>query len=83
MAKRFIHIAAKDTITETSSFSFKLEEDWLTSDEAAQYLKISIKTLMNLSSNGQIHYYKLGRLNRYKKSELAKLIKPAYEKKEV
>lgn len=64
----------------SSSFSFKSEEEWLTSNEAAMYLKISTKTLMNLSCNGTINYYKFGRLNRYKKSELAQLIKPAYEK---
>ena len=65
------------------SLSFKLEEEWLTSKEAAHYLKISTKTLMNLSSNGQVPYHKFGRLNRYRKSELAKLITPAFEKKEV
>ena len=83
MVKKFIHIKPNSTITNTSSFSFKLEEEWLTSKEAAHYLKISIKTLMNLSSNGQILYFKFGRLNRYQKSDLAKLITPAFEKKEV
>lgn len=64
-----------------SSLTNKLEEEWLNSVEAADYLRISIKTLMNLSSNGTIPYHKFSRLNRYKKSELAQLIKPAFEKR--
>ncbi|MEQ1722680.1 MAG: helix-turn-helix domain-containing protein [Pseudobdellovibrio sp.] len=71
-----------DKRSDVSSFSFKLEEEWLNSAEAADYLRISIKTLMNLSSNGTIKYYKFGRLNRYIKSELAKLITPAFQKEE-
>ncbi len=72
-----------DKRLEFSSLPFELDEEWLNSVEAANYLRISIKTLMNLSSNGTVPYYKFGRLNRYKKSELAKLIKPAFTKKEV
>lgn len=83
MSKKQIHMKKLSDVNETSSFSFKLEEEWLNSKEAAEYLRISIKTLMNLSSNGTIKYHKFGRLNRYRKSELAQLIKPAFEKKEV
>ena len=43
---------------------------WLNSNEAASYLRISVKTLMNLSSNGTIPFYKFGRRNRYRKDEL-------------
>jgi excisionase family DNA binding protein len=43
---------------------------WMNSTEAASYLRISVKTLMNLSSSGQIPFYKFGRRNRYRKDEL-------------
>lgn len=81
MNKKQIHINRISGVNETSSFPFELEEEWLNSKEAAAYLKISLKTLMNLCSNGSIQFYKFGRLNRYKKSELIQLIKPAFEKR--
>ena len=49
-------------------------EKMMTSEEAAEYLGISIQSLLNRVSAGSIPYYKLGRLNRYKKSELAQLL---------
>lgn len=50
------------------------DEEWLTSSEAANYLGISNKTLMNLASNGKVPYYKFGRRNRYLKDELRMLL---------
>ena len=50
------------------------EFDWLTSEEAANYLRVSVKTLLNNVSNGTIPYYKFGRRNRYKKSELREML---------
>lgn len=47
-----------------------LKIEWLNSDEAARYLKLPIKSLMNLTSRGAIPYYKLGRLNKYRRDEL-------------
>lgn len=46
----------------------------LTSKEAADYLRVSIARLMNLTSNGKIPYYKFGRSNRYLISELKELL---------
>lgn len=55
--------------------SFKVKKTkWLTSKEAATYLNISIARLRNMSSNGQIPYYKLGRSNRYSLEELNLLL---------
>lgn len=48
--------------------------EWLTSDEAATYLRISVGNLRNETSNGNIPFYKLGRRNRYLKSELTQLL---------
>lgn len=47
---------------------------WLTSNEAAEFLKISKSCLMNMCSNGQIPYYKLERRNRYRMSDLKDLL---------
>ncbi|MBY0554338.1 helix-turn-helix domain-containing protein [bacterium] len=49
-------------------------EEWLNSNEAAAYLKISRQVLMNLSSNGKVPFYKFGRRNRYLKSQLRDLL---------
>ena len=49
-------------------------DNWLNSKETALYLKISIKTLFNLTSNGRIPFYKFGRRNRYKLDDLRNLL---------
>jgi excisionase family DNA binding protein len=49
-------------------------DEWFTTKEAAQYLRISEKNLLNLSSNGKIRHYKFGRRNRYLRRELRELI---------
>ena len=54
-----------------SSLTFK---DILNSNEAAKYLGLSVQALLNRASSGTIPYYKLGRLNRYKKSELTQIL---------
>jgi excisionase family DNA binding protein len=48
--------------------------EWLTSAEAATYLRITKRQLFNLTSNGKIPYYKFGRSNRYRKDELRQLL---------
>lgn len=52
----------------------KDEEEWLTTEEAAEYLKISPGSLRNMTSNGQVPFYKLARRNRYLKSELRNMM---------
>lgn len=49
-------------------------EEWLTTAEAASYLRVGSKRLLNLCSNGRIPHYKLGRSNRFLKSELRELL---------
>lgn len=51
------------------------EEIWLTAKEAAGFLRISVESLRNMTSNGKIPHYKLGRRVRYLKSELRALLK--------
>lgn len=60
---------------ETQLGSLKTEI-WLTTEEAAQYLKLSVGTLRNMTSNGRLPFYKcLGtNRNRYLQSELKELL---------
>lgn len=48
--------------------------EWLDTDEAAKFLRISSAALRNMTSNGAIPYHKLGRRNRYKRSDLRSLL---------
>ena len=51
-----------------------VKEIWLTTKEAAKYLKVSSNTLLNLTSNGKVPYYKLGSSNRYLMRDLRSLL---------
>lgn len=51
-----------------------LKTEWLTTKEAAQFLKVSEQQMRNWSSNGFIVPHKLGKLNRYLVSELEDLL---------
>ena len=68
----------KTTITNNcrtdGALALSMEKVWMTTEEAASYLRISAPTLRNLTSNGKIPVYKLGRRNRYLKSDLDKLL---------
>ncbi|MGE0525673.1 MAG: helix-turn-helix domain-containing protein [Bdellovibrionales bacterium] len=46
----------------------------MTTEEAAHHLRISPATLRNLTSNGEIPYYKFGRRNRYLRCDLNQLL---------
>ena len=51
-----------------------LTKEWLTTEEAAHYLGLTPGALRNMTSNGDIPYYKLGRRNRYRVEDLRKLL---------
>ena len=68
---------------------FQLAQDWatsergsleteyfevLTSEEAASYLRVSVGSLRNMTSNGHVPYCKLGGRNRYLKKDLQQLL---------
>lgn len=54
--------------------SLTSEEEWLTTEEAAAYLRLSVGSLRNMTSNGHVPYYKLQGRNRYRLSELRNLL---------
>ena len=60
--------------TEVQIAVSSLTNEWLDTNQAAAYLKVSVGALRNMTSNGQISYYKLGNRNRYRMSELQSLL---------
>lgn len=48
--------------------------EWMSTNEAAEFLRIPVRSLRNLTSNGKIPYCKLFNLNRYRKDELQALL---------
>lgn len=60
----------QDTPSSSSALVCSLKIEWLDTEEAASLLRISVKALRNMTSNGQLPFYKLGRRNRYRKDEL-------------
>lgn len=64
---------------ETQFFEKKIEGmsskgRWFSTEEAADFLRIPVGTLRNMTSNGLVPYYKLGRLNRYLEFDLNRLL---------
>ncbi|MBF0313608.1 MAG: helix-turn-helix domain-containing protein [Oligoflexia bacterium] len=56
--------------TGSSSDDYHLNQIWMTTKEAASYLRISTHALFNEGTRGRIVPYKLGRRNRYLKKDL-------------
>ena len=48
--------------------------EWFSSDEAAEYLRISVRALFNLTSAGKVPHFKFGRRNRYRVDDLRNLL---------
>ena len=53
---------------------FENRREWLDSAEAAVFLRVSLGALRNMTSNGLIPYYKLGKRNRYRLEDLRNLL---------
>ena len=54
--------------------SLEIEYEWLDSVQAARYLKVSVESLRNMTSNGVLPVYKLGNRNRYRTESLRSLL---------
>jgi len=55
-------------------FNNRISDEWLNHKEASSYLKVSEGELRNMASRGEVTYYKLGRRNRYRISELEEIL---------
>ena len=67
--KRCIHSEMGDRVLKTSKNSSK-EEDYLTTEEAAQFLKVSLVSIHNWKRDKGLPFYRLGRSIRFKKIDL-------------
>ncbi len=65
-------INTDDKFTSNSSLKFL---EWMDSTEASNYLRVSVGSLRNMVSQGQIRTYKLGKRLRFKRIELDKAMK--------
>ncbi|PLX00995.1 MAG: DNA-binding protein [Marinilabiliales bacterium] len=58
--------------------NLELQDEWLSTAEAAKFLKVSKKTLLRYRNMGKLPYSKDGRKVRYKKSDIIKYLKNHY-----
>lgn len=61
-------------IDSSDSISLFENREWLRAEDAALYLGISLGSLRNMTSNGELPYYKLGRRILYRTDELRDLL---------
>lgn len=59
---------------ELGSLKTEYDDEWLSTEEAATYLKTTVGHLRNLTSNGKVPHYKFGRRNLYRLEELRQLL---------
>ena len=59
------------------------QEEWLSTDETAEFLKVSKKTLKRYRDLGKIPFSKDARKIRFKKSDIVKYLNNYYRTKEV
>jgi excisionase family DNA binding protein len=71
-------LGMNDKITNES-----LQEEWLSSDEAAEFLKVSKKTLKRYRDSGKLPFSKDARKIRYKKSDIVKYLNKYYQTTEL
>lgn len=68
----------KRAFTKQNNHPISVSDLWFTSEEASKYLGVSVRTLFNEVSKGNIPYYKFGKRNRYLKSELDQMLLENY-----
>jgi excisionase family DNA binding protein len=51
-------------------------DEWLTIEEAANYLKLSVPAIRKYIGSGRLKHYRNGRIIRLKKSDLDSFLKP-------
>jgi excisionase family DNA binding protein len=60
--------------TATNEDSSLKTEKMMSTEETAEFLGITVGSLRNMTSQGKLPYYKLGRRNRYSRNELIQLL---------
>lgn len=65
---------ASEKETGRDNLSSLKTQEWLTTAEVAEYLRLPVGSVRNMTSNGQLTPRKLGRRNRYWLPELRELL---------
>ena len=68
----------KKAIESLSKENAELQEEWLSTDEAADFLGVNKKSLERYRNAGKLAYSKDGRKIRYKKSDIIKYLNRNY-----
>lgn len=72
----------QDSCKQSDNVSSLENVRWLTTSEAAQYLRVSVSSIKMMVYRGTIRVRKLGRRNRFLREELDRAIKFPSNKKE-
>ena len=68
----------KKAIENINKENADLQDEWLSTDEAAEFLKVNKKTLQRYRNAGKLAFSKDGRKIRYKKSDIIKYLNRTY-----
>lgn len=69
-------------VEETTSTKIFDKLKWMSTKEAAFYLRVSVGQLRNMVWRGQVKCFRLQNRLRFLRSDLDRLLKPAFYKKE-
>lgn len=64
-----------DPIMDPLLFENRIVCEWLNTNEAAQYLRVTANAIRILVCRGKLKYFKYGRLLRFRKDDLKSLLK--------
>ena len=67
-----------ESITKTFKEQFEYQEELLTPEEAAKFLKCSPETIHNWKKSGKLNYYRIGGRIYFKKSEIINSLKGSF-----
>jgi excisionase family DNA binding protein len=70
---------SKYSIEELSSAQLFDKLKWMTSKEAAFYLRVSVGELRNMAYRNQIVFYRLNNRLRFLRSDLDQALKPSFQ----
>lgn len=59
------------------------DDEWLTIEEAARHLKVSVPAIRKYIRAGKLLHYRQGRIIRIKRSDLDNFLQPGHPKQEV
>ena len=64
----------------TKSNSMKSQEQWINTEEAAQFLGVTTRTIANYRERGMIPFAQVGRVIRYRREDLNRFLMEHYVK---